>query len=243
MFYITFGILTLAVAVSQTREALLEAVVVSLQKRIRGTAERDRNRRISARWRDAVSWHLTESKLPVWVPSEDTTSRRTQPWTKRTFKRLFGKETGGTAPVRLNIEGLTQTQLEAAAREAGTSLDDLLAPDPAVTPISPIRPPLTHVRIGNAARVLTSFSLAFAQGSEANALLSAGQPNAEAQEAAVDISLTVIMEREEQLAFYIRLAAALTIFVTFWLVCFPLAMSFLLPNRNYIGRIRDIHGR
>ncbi|RXW16837.1 hypothetical protein EST38_g9025 [Candolleomyces aberdarensis] len=242
MFYITFGILNLAVAVASVREVLLESIVVSLQDRIHAIKQRERQRRIRGRWRDAIIWRLRAQRLPVWIDRPAQAPRNLR------LRRLHHR--------RLNIEALTTAQLEASALEAGAPLADLLPPgfvpfdsDPASwTPITPSVPddgghspsPLTHIRTGRMVHLLASFALAVTHGEQA--LLLGTHPNPtyidddeeppeespgvrsstgvpfSAASTLDNAALSTVLEGEETTAFRVRLAAALVIFLIFWMV-------------------------
>ncbi|TFK20395.1 voltage-gated potassium channel [Coprinopsis marcescibilis] len=233
-FYIAFGILTLAVAVTQTRDALLEGVVVSLQNRIRLIRKKERDQRVLTRWQDAVKWHLRASQKPVWVSADLQQPEHHASSRMDSVRHWFRQRPAYILSRKLNVEALTTDQLEAAALEAGVSLKDLLPDastqiaggvDPALAPITP----LTHVRVGNAARLLGSVAFAFSYGARGNALVARMDEEDEEEEAGAardavriaeneDELLVSLMAHEEKLAFYIRLVVALTIFVIFWLV-------------------------
>ncbi|KAJ2929325.1 hypothetical protein H1R20_g7776, partial [Candolleomyces eurysporus] len=242
MFYITFGILNLAVAVASVREVLLEGIVVSLQERIHAIKQRERQRRIRGRWRDAIIWRLRAQRLPVWIDRPAQAPRNLR------LRRLHHR--------RLNIEALTTAQLEASALEAGAPLADLLPPgfvpfdsDPASwTPITPSGPddgghsssPLTHIRTGRMVHLLASFALAVTHGEQAMLLGTHPNPtyiddDEEAPEESPGArsstgvpfsatstldgaTLSTVLEGEETMAFRVRLAAALVIFLIFWMV-------------------------
>ncbi|EDR12585.1 tandem pore domain K+ channel [Laccaria bicolor S238N-H82] len=181
-FYITFGILNLALAVALSREAVLEAVAINLQKRIRGIRTRDRERRINHRWRGAVKWRLRAKRLPIWVEEE----RNDDEWWKAFCLRSRNDTTwkythGGPRHKRLNVEALSLAQLEAAAMEAGAPLASLLPPnfrlsdeDNAAGGWHPSEPvgggggtggsPLTHIRLGRMLALLGNFALAMGHG-------------------------------------------------------------------------------
>ena len=141
MFYITFGILHIAAAVSYAREALLEGIVLSLQHRIHGVRRRERDRRARARWRDAVQWRLRAQGSPMWVERPGTELVASAPrWSLKEVARRIRLSFGWEADHdhncegshrrgrrrRLHLEALTEPQLHAAALEAGTSLHKLL---------------------------------------------------------------------------------------------------------------------
>jgi potassium channel subfamily K len=180
--YITFGILNLTLAVALSREAVLEAVAVNLQRRIRAIRTRERERRVNIRWRGAIKWRLRAKRLPVWVQEE----RKDDEWWKAFCLRSRNDTTwkythGGPRHKRLNVEALSLAQLEAAAMEAGAPLDSLLPPnfrlsdeDNAAGEWHPSEPvgggggtggsPLTHIRLGRMLALLGNFALAMGHG-------------------------------------------------------------------------------
>ena len=102
-------------------------------------------RRIEHRWRHAVEWRLKEMGMPVWVRDENWHGHRVGGG-GRSVKRVTTMDqnsaTGFTDPqtghshnihgptgMRLNLNALTQAQLEASATEAGVPLNTLLPPD------------------------------------------------------------------------------------------------------------------
>ncbi|KAL0579653.1 Potassium channel [Marasmius crinis-equi] len=151
--YATFGIINLALAVALARETVLEALEIGYRRRIRYVRERRRHvqwrRRVGMRWRQAVGWRLREGGKAVWVPIRDETGVGvTRSWVVRVldrwdwmWEREGEKEGGGDEKgggglwkiphphgMRLNLEALTNAQLEAAALEAGVPLCDLVPP-------------------------------------------------------------------------------------------------------------------
>ncbi|TCD59999.1 hypothetical protein EIP91_010926 [Steccherinum ochraceum] len=70
-FYLAFGVLTIGVAVSMTRETVLEGLEIGYRRRLRKLRLRRREarrfRKWEARWARAVEWRLKDRGLPVWV--------------------------------------------------------------------------------------------------------------------------------------------------------------------------------
>ncbi|TEB29894.1 voltage-gated potassium channel [Coprinellus micaceus] len=252
MFYITFGILHIAVAVSYAREALLEGIVLSLQHRILGVRRRERDRRVRARWRDAVQWRLRAQGSPTWVDRPGTELVTSAPrWSWSEVARRIRLSVGWEADHdhncegshrrgrrrRLHLEALTEAQLHAAALEAGTSLHKLLPPD--YIPASPLRdtghyadpstsvgyqrlqPPLTYTRVGGMARLVTAFAHTVGYGEHAPRHGDWSLENADDLPTPLpldDAALRKMLTKEEDMAFRVRLGAAVSIFLTFWLV-------------------------
>jgi potassium channel subfamily K, other eukaryote len=129
-FYITGGILNLAVAVALIREVLLEGVALGFQDRVIAIHACQRERCIRTRWQAAVKFRLSANNLPTWVV-DGTDKNDEQDWWRwakqsRDFlrKRLSRKPAGR----HLNLGALTEAQMEDAALEAGVPLGDLLPP-------------------------------------------------------------------------------------------------------------------
>ena len=252
MFYITLGILHIAVAVSYAREALLEGIVLSLQHRILGVRRRERDRRVRARWRDAVQWRLRAQGSAIWVDRPGTDLITAAPrWSLSEVGRRIRLIVGWEADHdhncegshrrgrrrRLHLEALTEAQLHAAALEAGTSLHKLLPPD--YIPASPLRdtnhyadpstsvgyqrlqPPLTYTRVGGMARLVTAFAHTVGYGEHAPRHGDWSLENADDIPTPFpldDAALRKMLAKEEDMAFRVRLGAAVSIFLTFWLV-------------------------
>jgi potassium channel subfamily K, other eukaryote len=165
--YSILGILNLALAVSLTRETVIEALQASYRKRM--NAVRDRRkiirwaRRVGRRWIGAVSWRLREGGKDIWVwtdelelstQNDDSEARGSiQKFWNMLLKscRFFRIsivqladrilpyqgtwEPSEKSPLwdmphphgmHLNLEALTESQLEAAAMEAGVPLVELV---------------------------------------------------------------------------------------------------------------------
>jgi len=145
-FYIAGGILNLALAVTLSREALLEAAAVGFQKRLNAAKAREREQHILSRWRAAVRWRLRSKGLPVWIDDhvEERNERvghvRRHYWYSsllRFWRRMWDevwrewedpawKFAYGPNQTRLNLEGLSFSQLETAALETGAPLSELV---------------------------------------------------------------------------------------------------------------------
>ncbi|KAK7047856.1 Potassium channel [Paramarasmius palmivorus] len=196
--YATFGVINLALAVALARETVIEALEVGYRRRLKTVRERRKRtrwvRRVSNRWREAIEWRLREADKPIWA-RDDPDMERTwyvrvadwlAPWMWPRTTRL------GDVPhphgMHLNLEALTDAQLEAAALEAGVPLRDLLPPGflkrrkstgvgrsrneqggsgllwfrrmQTQRDVDPDQVPLTHARIGRMAAMLGSFALA-----------------------------------------------------------------------------------
>ncbi|KAF5338075.1 hypothetical protein D9611_014205 [Ephemerocybe angulata] len=195
MFYVTFGILNLGLAVSAAREVLLEGVVVSLKNAIHNIQQKDRKRRVRAQWKRSVEYRLRAQGLPVWVdlPPGSTPSfwsgglRGAMHRLRGSFNRTVhdpsyedpGVYIRGCKRRRLNLEALEKEELEAAAMEAGAPLADLLlpgalewnhlvpTPDSREARLLLTQPPLTYVRFGAMSRLLASSVLALVYGEQA----------------------------------------------------------------------------
>jgi potassium channel subfamily K len=239
--YVTFGIINLALAVALSREAIMEAVSVNLQARMRAIRVRDRERRINLRWRKAVKWRLKARRLPVWVADKSMDRWWNILCLKRKTEATW-KYTPGPRRKRLNIEGLTLAQLEAAALEAGAPLVNLLPAgySPRVVGVALDRgqEPLTYVRIGGMIAMLGRFALAMGHSSGGNSDTPAFDTDEEDQDDSegtggrghgVPFTWTTTMEpdlfeatveAEEKAAFYARLAFAFGLFLLFWMASF-----------------------
>ncbi|KAF5356550.1 hypothetical protein D9758_008291 [Tetrapyrgos nigripes] len=165
--YSVIGILNLALAVSLTRETVIEALEVSYRKRMEVVGNRRRRmhwaRRVGRRWMSAVSWRLRESGKDVWVWDDEVElheedddveapslfQKLFRPVIKcyRFFRRSIPHLVDRALPyqgtwepsdksplwdiphphgMHLNLEALTDSQLEAAAMEAGVPLVELV---------------------------------------------------------------------------------------------------------------------
>lgn len=144
--------------------------------------------------------------------------------------------------MRLNLRALSEAQLQAAAMEAGAPLQELLPQHPdhydhrdhhdyeldgGPQPISP-----THHRLGRMISVLGNFAFAVSIGQDLSRVTNGGEsqsdtrarPRSYGSEDSGAGSLTLVeLEREEKRMFAIRIAIALCIFFTFWLVSCQIA--------------------
>lgn len=157
-FYMAFGIINVGVAVAMTRETVLEGLDLGYRKRVRNMRIRRREarrfRRWEARWRRAVIWRLKVRGKDVWVPDDrfplegvhfvglSGPQRGEVHWLKKWMRSFgFGRkghEEGDPDGVlhihghphgkHLNINALTDQELEAAALEAGVPLQMFLSP-------------------------------------------------------------------------------------------------------------------
>ncbi|KAF8191131.1 tandem pore domain K+ channel [Pholiota molesta] len=146
--YISGGILNLALLVALSREALLEAAAESVQRRLQLAHKKARERNIRARWRAAIHWRLHARGLPTWVDDRDDVRARRRgvarrrrrhwyAWLQRGWRHLMAevwrewedpawKYVYGHRHKRLNLEVLSEAQLETAALEAGLPLSELI---------------------------------------------------------------------------------------------------------------------
>lgn len=156
--YSTIGFVNLGVAIAMCRETILEAMEVAYKKRASRIKERwkeaRKRRRVEARWRRGIEWRLKEMGMPVWIHDENWMARRTvdevngkkrvtikwqntpgfirkaAEWAGFTKRKLAHSQSmHGPSGMRLNLEALTHTQLEASALEAGVPLGTLLPSD------------------------------------------------------------------------------------------------------------------
>ncbi|KAK7439790.1 Potassium channel [Stygiomarasmius scandens] len=167
--YSILGIVNLALAVSLTRETVIEALEASYRQRMNNVRARRKvarwARRVGRRWMGAVTWRLRESGKAVWVWNdeylvEDEDSHegdedygrlrkarlrivKTYRILRRSILYLIDRvlpyqgtwEPSDKSPLwdiphphgmHLNLEALMESQLEAAAMEAGVPLSDLV---------------------------------------------------------------------------------------------------------------------
>ena len=140
--FATFGIISLAVTVTLTRETVLEALEVSYRKRVqavrRKRKEAHQKKKIAGRWRAAIEWRLRESSQPIWVKDDPEVHQHRRcmkvfydiwPWRRGHpyYAHSFGAG-GRMQPhgMHLNLEALSCAQLETAALETGIPLCYLL---------------------------------------------------------------------------------------------------------------------
>ncbi|OCH88377.1 voltage-gated potassium channel [Obba rivulosa] len=189
-FYVAIGLVNIGMAVAMCRETVLEGLTMSYRKRVRALRQRRREakrfRRWEKRWRRAVEWRLREKGQPVWVT--DNEDARLHDGVRfvglpgsaagRPERHLHGHPSGK----HLNLNALSNAELEEAALEAGVPLELFLDPGPrryqdalAVAgregaaaaragthgdpwPPEPATP--THAQLGRMAAVLTKVALA-----------------------------------------------------------------------------------
>ncbi|CDO70185.1 hypothetical protein BN946_scf184774.g13 [Trametes cinnabarina] len=152
-FYILFGVINVGVVIAMFRETALEAMEVEYRRRMRKSRRRRRDARRfrlwEARWQRAVEFRLRDAGLPVWVSDIDEggedgrglrfldivpSVRKRLPLMKRlgtTIRRtatLTSVEAHPTGHhgMHLNVNALSNAQLEEAALEAGVPLDMFL---------------------------------------------------------------------------------------------------------------------
>ncbi|EEB97577.1 hypothetical protein MPER_03074, partial [Moniliophthora perniciosa FA553] len=132
--YIAFGFGDIVAATVGARvftcvETVIEALEVGYRRRLHTVRERRKRtrwvRRVSNRWREAIEWRLREEGKPIWI-TDDPDSERAwfikftdwiAPWMWPRAIRLG--DVSHPHGMHLNLEALTDTQLEAAALEAG----------------------------------------------------------------------------------------------------------------------------
>ncbi|OJA20014.1 hypothetical protein AZE42_05864 [Rhizopogon vesiculosus] len=136
-FYAVFGIINIAVVIGMVQETVREGLHIGYLQRLQDIRERrrvaQRRKRAEKRWRSAVIWRLREKSAPVWIRTHDSHSHSHSLLVKVTRKFCKAAErtphsTRRRRGMRLNLEALTHSQLEAAAMEAGVPLDTLLPP-------------------------------------------------------------------------------------------------------------------
>ncbi|KAI1797989.1 hypothetical protein LXA43DRAFT_1105991 [Ganoderma leucocontextum] len=142
--FISFGVITIGVAIAMCRETIMEGLEIGYRRRVRNLRERRRDarrfRRWEARWRRAVEFRLREKEQSIWVPDAETDGGDTlrvlglDPGVKLPFFKRVGTQIKRTATVdsvlhpkhrgqHLNVEALSNAQLEEAALEAGVPLE------------------------------------------------------------------------------------------------------------------------
>lgn len=148
--YMVFGIINIGLVVGMCRETVLEALEVGYRRRIQKMRLRRREarrfRKWETRWRRAVEWRLKERGLPVWVHDRHMQHEGIHfvglsgPGAGVSEAHWFRKflETRGLKKPKeedhphikgqprgkhLNIDALSNQQLEAAALEAGVPLE------------------------------------------------------------------------------------------------------------------------
>jgi potassium channel subfamily K len=144
--------------------------------------------------------------------------------------------------MRLNLRALTEAQLQAAAMEAGAPLKDLL-PDnfhsrtqhelyeyvgggQAATTAP------THYRMGMMINLLGNFAYSFSIGQHGSSRSVDGSDvgrvdSNQTESGGDDLTMTMDeLQMEEKRYFMVRIAAALVLFFTFWLVRYGLLIPF-----------------
>jgi potassium channel subfamily K len=270
--YASGGVLNLTLAIALSREALLEGVTAGFRERVKKLRTRQRNRRIRERWKAAVKWRLQSKNLPLWIvddrvaePRHDSRHHHNHWWTS--VKQVFSLRRKILSPTEeglpcyapnnkhLNLDALTQAQLEAAALEAGALLADIL-PSRLETPVDAgnvdTRPPplLTHMQIGGMVSLLGQFAVSFvhshmdkdtqtATNHDDNEVSIDERPVQERLGVPFTRTLTIqdeesfleAIKSEERSAFVVRMSLAWLLFFIFWVVCTSSA-SFLSLGDN-----------
>ncbi|KAF9259111.1 voltage-gated potassium channel [Marasmius fiardii PR-910] len=135
--YATFGVITLALTVATARETVIEALEVGYRRRLEKVHKHHKQfqwkRRVGFRWKKAIEWRLQRANEPIWVRDDPD---HNLVWFVRVldrWDRMWAQERGGGLGVvphphgmHLNLEVLTDSQLEEAAMEAGVPLCYLL---------------------------------------------------------------------------------------------------------------------
>ena len=128
--YASFGIVILGAAIRLISEAVIEGLEIGYRRRVRQYKKQKRQKRKEAeqarKWQLAVEKRLQERNLDIWVrdapPLEsevgNTPSRLSVP--SMDARPFHFPVTGGA---HLNTEGLSATELDAAATEADVPLD------------------------------------------------------------------------------------------------------------------------
>jgi len=215
-FYISGGILNLALAVALLRDVLLEGLALGFRARVKAIRTHQRERRIRTRWRTAVKLRLRDSNLPMWVV-DGSDENDEQDWHYHHHhywwrwanqgwdflrKRLSLKPADKHRRKRkhLNLEALTGAQMEDAALEAGAPLADLLPP-----------------RLQMASLAATGDDM---EGEDDEEPISdpGGVPLMHSMTMQDEASLEDAMVAEEKIASSARLIVAFLIFIMFWMV-------------------------
>ncbi|KAF8804602.1 voltage-gated potassium channel [Phlegmacium glaucopus] len=214
-FYIAGGMLNLALAVALLREVLLEGVAIGFQARVIAIRTRQRERRIRTRWRTAVKLRLRDNNVPMWVvdnsdenDDQDWHYHHKDYWWKwlnhgwNSLRKRLSCATADRHPRRrkhLNLEALSESQMEEAALEAGAPLADLLPP-----------------RLQSASLAAISDDL---EGDDDEVPISdrGGVPLMQSMTMQDEASLEDTLAAEEKVAFFARLTVALLVFIVFWM--------------------------
>ena len=273
--YVCGGILNLTLAVALSREVLLEGATAGFHERVRKLRARQRNRLIRERWKAAVKWRLKSKNLPLWsavdrVAEPRHNSRRhhnhwwtsvkqaCSPWRRKLSRMAEGLPCYASNSKQLNIDALTQAQLEGAALEAGAPLADILPSSSGLeTPVDDSgnvdvqpQPLLTHMRIGGMVSLLGQFAVSFVHSHVSDDIQIATnhddteetvdeRPVRERLEVPFTRTLTIqdeetfleTLKSEERTAFIARLTLAWLLFIIFWVVCTSSACFLLLGNK------------
>ena len=240
-FFISGGILNLALAVALLREVVLEAVALGFQGRVMAIRTRQRERRIRTRWRHAVKQRLRENNQPMWAVERDGENEDWHhhhhhhwwSWAKQgwnSLKKRLSREPAHKHRHKrkhLNLRGLTETQMEEAALEAGAPLSDLVPPGLHLVPVA--TDDMVHVE-GEDEHEGTAD-----QGG-------VGLMHSLTIEDEAHLESTVAAE--ERIAFIARLSVALLLFVVFWMVYifFNHLSRSIISDDLVIGGIRCIYG-
>ncbi|XP_006463688.1 hypothetical protein AGABI2DRAFT_120496 [Agaricus bisporus var. bisporus H97] len=254
--YTAAGIVIIAINIGLIRESLLEVIRHNMYARI----HRRRKRRIKYRWEIALKWRLEHAGLPIWIPISKEEEREeeeaeeyhhysgatgpTGKWknwrplnaiwlhTLRGLRNLKTRRSYKKRHMRLNLRGLTDAQLQAAAMEAGAPLKELL---PAyfhsrthhevygyVGGEQAMRTTPTHYRMGMMITLLGDFAYSFTMGQHGSSRrIKDDYPgqleNADDESGGDGLALDE-PQMEERRHFVARIVAALACFFTFWLV-------------------------
>ena len=275
--YCSGGILNLTLAIALSREAILEGVTAGFRERVKKLRTQQRNRYIQKRWKAAVKWRLQSKNLPLWIvddrvaePRHHSRHHRNHWWTSvKQFcslqrKRLSRMEEGSPcyAPNKqLNLDALTQAQLEGAALEAGAPLADILpskleTPDDAGNMDTQPQPLLTHMQIGGMVSLIGQFAVSFTHSHVNDDTQTSSSTTNHDNENSVDErpvrerlgvpftrTLTIqdeelfleTIKSEERSAFIARLSLAWLLFIIFWVVCtFSAILFFVVTYFRFI---------
>ena len=275
--YICGGTLNLTLAVALSREALLEGVAAGFRERVKKLRAQQRNRRIQERWKAAVKWRLQSRNLPLWVVDDRVAESRhgsrhyhNHWWTSvkqvcsLRRKRLSRLEEGlpcyGPNSKHLNLNALTQAQLEAAALEAGAPLADIL-PSRLETPVDDAgnqpQPLLTHMQIGGMVSLLGQFAVSFVHSHVNDDTQTAtshddtyvslderpvreklGVPFTRTLTFQDEDSFLETLKSEERTAFIARLSLAWLLFIIFWVVRTSSAYFLSLGDNRFFQFIK-----
>ena len=259
---------------------LLEAAAAGFRERVKKLRARQRERHIQERWKAAVKWRLQAKDLPLWISNDCVTEPRHESqrqhshwWTPAHQANSFrwqnvsfvSEDFPCYAPSdkQLNLNALTEAQLEAAALEAGAPLADLLETSEkkaGKVGLKP-QPPLTHMRIGGMIYLLRQFALDFTKQTNPDGETSTNHDDGDHSmhdEKVVperlerftrtatmqdDKSFLKALEAEEKVASIARLSIACLLFIVFWVVCkLPSHFFCRLKITSFKGWFGCIHG-